>query len=390
MMSTSRADGIHVLTLTPFYPSLQDDAAGCFVSEPLAWLGKDRVTHTIIGVQPFYRAHLSPHPAAPPAEYFSYFSFPANFGLPTSGTFLFARLVSSVRQRHRAHPIDLIHAHGPLPCGHAAALLSRRLGIPFVVSVHGLDAFSTVQVGGYAGGWCRRISNIVYGSAHRVICISEHVRQQISAGASVAPSTSVVYNGVDPTAFLPANDTQPRSLVILSIGNLIPIKGHALLLQAVARLKAKYRTLSCDIIGDGPERSPLADLAAQLSISDSVRFLGRQSRRAVAKSLQQCTVFALPSRYEGLGCVYLEAMAAAKTPVACRGQGIQEIIQHGVNGFLVGPDNVEELTCTLSDLLCDCNLRDRVGSAARSTVLQGFTLSHQADRLRRIYQECLA
>jgi glycosyltransferase involved in cell wall biosynthesis len=386
---TSATPNIHVLTLTPFYPSLEDDASGCFIAEPLSWLSKNGISNTVMGVQPVYRRRRMPHPGLPAAGCFSYFSLPGGFGLPSAGAFLYARLLSVVRQEHCVHPFDLIHAHAPLPCGHAAALLSRELGVPFVISVHGLDAYSSVQVRGPAGRWCRRISSMVYRSARRVICISEHVRAEVFNGTGNCSNTSVVYNGVDTAVFLPDDEDEACNPVILSIGNLIPIKGHDLLLRAVARLKTKHPGLSCDIVGDGPERARLLALASQLKVSDSVRLLGRQSRASVARLLQRCTIFALPSRYEGLGCVYLEAMSAGKPVIGCRGQGIAEIIQHGVNGCLVESDDLQGLSTAISDLLENETLRKRIGDAARRTVLQGLTLAHQAERLTRVYEECL-
>jgi hypothetical protein len=104
--------------------------------------------------------------------------------------------------------------------------------------------------------------------------------------------------------------------------------------------------------------------------------------------MRNCVLFALLSRYEGLGCVYLEAMSAGKPAIGCRGQGIAEIIQQGSNGFLVGPDNEKELTLVLSMLLGDEQRRSNLGRAGRQTILEGFTLAHQAERLARIYREC--
>ena len=106
--------------------------------------------------------------------------------------------------------------------------------------------------------------------------------------------------------------------------------------------------------------------------------------------MRRCTVFALPSRYEGLGCVYLEAMSSGKPVIGCRGQGIAEIIQQGSNGFLVGPDNEKELALALGMLLRDEALRRRVGAAARDTILDRLTLARQAEDLARIYRESLA
>jgi glycosyltransferase involved in cell wall biosynthesis len=389
---TARERGrpLQVLTLTPFYPSECDDASGCFVSEPLDWLAKAGVVNTVFAVQPFYRQKLRARQSAVPARWLRYFSLPGGFGLPTAGAFLFARIVGRVRELQRLQKIDLVHAHAPLPCGHAAMLLSAELGLPYVVSVHGLDAFSTAQVRGRAGQWCRRVSQRVCRSSRRVICISECVREQVLQGADRGCRTSVVYNGVDPELFSPGNEPLSVEPLVLSVGNLIPVKRHDLLIRAVASLAPEFPALALEIIGDGPQRSRLQALAQRLQISGRVLLLGRQSRHQVAAAMRRCTVFALPSRYEGLGCVYLEAMSAGKPAIGCRGQGVAEIIRHGSNGFLVGPDNEKELTLALGMLLRDAALRRRLGDAARDTILDRLTLAQQADSLARVYRESIA
>jgi len=381
------ASDLHILTLTPFYPTGEDDASGCFVSEPLDWLAKTGIRNTVFAVQPIYRGSFRSGASAVPAHWLRYFALPGGLGLPTAGAFVFARTVGRLRALNRVQHIDLIHAHGPLPCGHAAMLLSSELGIPFVVSVHGLDAFSNVQVRGSAGKWCRRISQVTYTASRRVICVSEHVREQVLEGVGRSCRTSVVYNGVDPDLFSPDSEPPSDGSLVLSVGNLIPTKGHDILIRAVASLAHEFAALSLEIVGDGAERFRLETLTQRLKIVERVRFLGRQPRRQVAAAMRRCTVFALPSRYEGLGCVYLEAMSAGKPVIGCRGQGIAEIIQHGSNGFLVGTDNESELTLALAMLLRDEARRRSLGAAARGTILERFTLRQQAESLARIYWE---
>ena len=118
-----------------------------------------------------------------------------------------------------------------------------------------------------------------------------------------------------------------------------------------------------------------------------LRFLGRLSRKDLAKAFRRCSIFVLPSRYEGLGCVYLEAMSSEKVAVGCRGQGIEEIIQHGINGWLVVPEDVEELSAGLRCLLSSAELRRSIGARGRQTILESLTLRHQAARLAAIYRE---
>jgi teichuronic acid biosynthesis glycosyltransferase TuaC len=379
---------LHILTLTPFFPSEGDDSTGCFIAEPLDALASAGVRNTVFALHPFYRKRVRAGKSAVPADWLRYFSLPGGFGLPSAGAFAFARIVGRVRELHRTHPINLIHAHAPLPCGHAAMLLSRELKIPYVVSVHGLDAFSTKQVTGRAGKWCRRISQRVYQASRRVICISEHVREEVLRGVGTGCRTSVVYNGVDPELFSPSEELKPIEMIVLSVGNLIPIKGHAVLIRAIAAVASEFPALTLEIIGEGPELAHLQDLAKRLGIGDRVRFFGRQSRRQVAEAMRRCTLFALPSSYEGLGCVYLEAMSSGKPVIGCRGQGIAEIIRQASNGFLVGPDNEKELALVLGMVLRDDAKRRTLGIAARDTILENLTLERQAENLLRIYREC--
>jgi glycosyltransferase involved in cell wall biosynthesis len=300
---------------------------------------------------------------------------------------LFMRLRAPLHKLHSRSPIDLIHAHGALPCGHAAALLSRYLRVPFVVTVHGLDAFSSRQVSGWLGASCAKVSGQVFADARRVIGVSRRVCEQVQNGTELS-ATMVVYNGVDPTLFTPGSDAALP--VILTVGNMIPTKGHEPMVRALAAVAPDFPELTWEVIGEGPELNRIRALAEQLGVINIIRFRGRQNRAEVAEACRRCTVFVLPSYYEGLGCVYLEAMASGKVAIGCVGQGIDEVIRHGENGWLVPPNGLEELIDGLRVLLGNDLLRRQIGVAARDTVLQSFTLAHQAQRLLTVYRESLA
>jgi teichuronic acid biosynthesis glycosyltransferase TuaC len=377
---------LRVLTLTPFYPSTQDPAQGCFVAEPLPYTEQIGVKNEVIAVGPFYRRRLSALQSSVSSQWRSYFSLPGNFGLATAGSFLAAGISEAVRGLHRQNPFDLIHAHAALPCGQAAMGLSRKLGIPFVVSVHGLDVYSTRQVGKLWANWCCHKSAEIYRDARAIICISEKVKEQLTS--ETAAKAVVIYNGVDTNVFSPAPE-MPPTLTVLSVGNLIPSKGHASLLRAFADVSSSVPNSRLEIIGEGCERERLMNLANELAISGRVNFIGRQSRKGVAQAMQRCAVFALPSSYEGLGCVYLEAMASGKPAIGCREQGIDEVIEHGKNGLLISPGDEAELVEWLRVTLQNEDFRRRMGSAACETVLEGYTLGHQAQRLARLYRECV-
>jgi len=267
-------------------------------------------------------------------------------------------------------------------------LLSRRLGIPFVITVHGLDVFNACLAGGVAAGMRRQVSVDVYSAARTVVCISGKVQEILRTGTPAGTRSAIVYNGVDPTLFSPnPTSLEPSNPEILVVGNLLPTKGHELVLRALANLSASFPQLRCHIIGEGPERAHCETLARKLGLESRVKFSGRQSRSEVAEAMRRCSVFALPSRNEGLGCVYLEAMSCGKAVIACRGQGIDEVIEHGKNGWLIRVDVLDELAQGLSVLLGSSELRAQIGTAARQTILDGLTLSHQAQQLGRIYRQ---
>jgi teichuronic acid biosynthesis glycosyltransferase TuaC len=380
---------LHVLTLTPFFPSAENEVNGCFIAEPIDQLKQFGVKSSVIAVSPIYHPRKHPGSSAP-ADWVRYPQLPGNLGLSSAGKLLYARLWPRVQKLHGAKPIDLIHAHAALPCGHAAALLSRRLNIPFVVSVHGLDVFHTGFLGGVPAAWRRRVSVDVYRAARTVICISGKVQEILQTGMPGGTSTTVIYNGVNPDLFSPnPAGLGPSDPEILVVGNLLRSKGHELVLRALANLKSSFPQLRCRIIGEGPDRTQFESLARDLGLSDAgqVQFLGRQSRSAVAEAMRHCSVFALPSRNEGLGCVYLEAMSCGKPVIGCRGQGIDEVIEHAKNGWLVAPDGRDELLRGLSSLLSSPELRACIGSAARQTILEKFTLADQAHHLMEIYSQ---
>jgi len=387
----SRAGGVvsalHVLTLTPFFPSDKNEVSGCFVAEPLELLRQFGVDSSVIAVSPIYHPRKYSSSSAA-AEWVRYPQVPGTLGLSSAGKLLYARLLGRIRRLHSMKPIDVIHAHAALPCGHAAALLSRRLNIPFVVTVHGLDVFNNCHLGGIPAAWRRKVSVDVYRAARSVVCISGKVQEILKTGTPAETCSTIVHNGVDPSLFSPnPAEGGPFDPEILIVGTLLRSKGHELVLRALGKLRASFPQLQCRIIGEGPDRARFEALARELGIGQQVQFVGRQSRMEVAEAMRRCSVFVLPSRNEGLGCVYLEAMSCGKAVIGCQGQGIDEVIEHRKNGWLVPADGLEELVQGLSALLGSPDLRTRIGTAARQTILERFTLSHQAQQLAKIYRQ---
>lgn len=403
--TTEVSSVLHVLTLTPFFPSDQNEVAGCFIAEPIEHFSNFGIDSSVIAVYPIYYPRKRTIPSAP-AAWVRYPQIPGILGLSSAGDLLYTRLLQRVQRLHREKPINLIHAHAALPCGHAAALISKHLNIPFVVTLHGLDVFNTCFRPGISAAWRRKASVEVYRAARNNICVSGKVKQVLKTGMPAETRTAVVYNGVDPNLFTPnLSDTEKPEVKILDrgalsaeiliVGNLQRSKGHELVFRALENLRSVFPQLRCRVIGEGPDRTRFEALAHKLGIEQQIQFVGGQTRVEVAEAMRRCLVFVLPSRNEGLGCVYLEAMSSGKPVIGCRGQGIDEVIEHGKNGWLIPSDGfeqdgLEQLVQGLSALLGSSELRARIGAAARQTILDNFTQSHQAEDLANIYRQAIA
>lgn len=142
------------------------------------------------------------------------------------------------------------------------------------------------------------------------------------------------------------------------------------------------------LVGDGKFRAQLERIAAELGIADSVKFLGQ--RGDVVTLLQQSWGFVLPSRWEGMPNALLEAMACGLPCVATRVSGSEDVIAHGVNGFLVNPERPTELARALRRIVENTDLARRLGNEARSTVVRDYQLGSVADRCVELYRRLLA
>jgi len=163
------AKTLHILSLIPASPEATDDASDCFAFELFHILTEMGVRTTALNVISLWRSMVTGKTAVATRRHLVYFSLPGDLGLATSGAFLFARIIGKIRELNRREKIDLLHAYGSLPCGHAAMLVKAELRIPYVVSVYGHDASSLQRTVGQVGKWRQRISQRVCAESSRVL-----------------------------------------------------------------------------------------------------------------------------------------------------------------------------------------------------------------------------
>jgi glycosyltransferase involved in cell wall biosynthesis len=304
---------------------------------------------------------------------------------------LFDRLGDLAYRRVRGLPAvtreryDLIHAHQALPDGAVAARLSRDLGVPYLVTVHGAD----VNRGLEGGGPVARRTAEVLGGASAVVAVSGVLARRLTARVPL-DAVHVVQNGVPADLHgVPPTDYLPGHRVVLAAGRLVAGKGLEHVLEALARLADDRDDLRSVIAGEGALRRRLEGRAAELGVADRVAFPGRLEHEDLLAMMARADVFALPSAPEGFGLVHLEAMTQGTPVVGCLDQGPADFIEDGVSGDLVPYGDVAALTRALAADLDDPERARVVGEAGRK-VAETFTWERNARRMLELYEQCVS
>jgi teichuronic acid biosynthesis glycosyltransferase TuaC len=288
-------------------------------------------------------------------------------------------LALALRRLRAGFPFDLVHAHNAVPAGDAVR--RGRLDAPLVVSVHGGDVYYTAPRSA-AGGQAVRAT---FDHARMVIANSAGI--QDAARELGARRTRIVRLGTD----LPPEPTATaQAPTLVTVGHLVARKRHADVVRALWSLRERHPELRYLIIGDGPERDPLARLAAELDVADRVELAGQLPHAEALARARSGHVFVMPSVDEAFGVAYVEAMAAGMPVIAARGEpGPREIAAAGGGIRLVAPGDVEALAAELATLLDEPAYLQELGVAARDTVARAFTWAACGRATVAAYEEAL-
>ena len=159
------------------------------------------------------------------------------------------------------------------------------------------------------------------------------------------------------------------------------------MISAMAIIKKEVPNCRLIIIGDGSSRTDLENLVVEKNLEKNVKFLG--FRRDIPGLLMEMNVFVLPSLWEGLGNVILEAMAAQRPVVATKVGGIPEMVNHNETGFLVPPGDSKMLAAEILKLLKDSQMRINMGKAGRERVEEKFSIDNTVNGLEAVYDELI-
>jgi len=220
--------------------------------------------------------------------------------------------------------------------------------------------------------------------ADGAVFVSAFARDQARTRGYPTRAHRVIPNGVDPALFSPLAEEPPLPLVFFFAGRLDDQKGVDVLLEAFRRLPRGPRLR---LAGTGPREEDYRRLASSLGIDGAVRFLGAVARDRLPALMCESHVFVLPSRYENLPLGILEAMACGRPVVAARVGGVAEMVEDGVEGLLVDPDDPHVLALALRRLHEDAAQRKRMGEAGRRRVVGRFTWDAVAAETEAFYAE---
>jgi|KBSMisStandDraft_5_1062788.scaffolds.fasta_scaffold127993_2 glycosyltransferase involved in cell wall biosynthesis len=261
-------------------------------------------------------------------------------------------------------------------------LMARTAGRPYIVHVHG---------GGFlrfyeheCGRIGRRLIHSTLAHAAIVIALSDEWRDRL---LKICPTArvEVLHNAVRIPDADRAQPCADRNQTLLFLGHLLPEKGVYELLKAFAQLAKRFPDLRL-VLGGVGQADTVRALASQLGVSERVELPGWLGPESKSAALAASTIFLLPSYSEGMPMALLEAMSWGVPVIATPVGGIPQIVKHEANGLLIPPKDVGALTTAIERLLQDPALRIRLGSAARTTIVSGFSLEDAMRKLDNIYR----
>ena len=289
---------------------------------------------------------------------------------------------------HRLHRLNITHLHNHFgDSSGTVTMLASALGtFSYSFTLHGPGIFFEPH------RW--RLDEKI-SRAKFVSCISYFCRSQAMIFAPIAlwPKLHIIHCGIDPQAFASAPvEKAPMEEATLAasgqrllyVGRLAAAKGLPVLLQSLAVLRLTSPDVQLTVVGDGEDRAELELQVKKLGLSTHVSFVGYQSSERVRQHLQAADIFVMSSFAEGVPVVLMEAMMVGLPVVATQVAGVSELVEEGINGFLVPPSDVQRLTERIQKLLADGDLRRRLGEQGRLKVSQEFNVHQEAKKLYQL------
>ena len=284
---------------------------------------------------------------------------------------------AAVRSQISAWKPDVVHAHWWFPSGVAAATACRLGGVPLVTTSHGTD-LRLLQGRPRA----RPLARYVFRHSARVTCVSDWLARQAAPLCRTTPIVAPMPVAV--SLFGPSTDRDINRIVF--VGRLSAQKGIEAAIQALALMR---RSIVLDVIGDGPDRPALVELAARLGLSDRILWRGQVRHTDIPALLARASALVAPFVDEGLGLVAAEAQLCETPPVGFASGGLTDVIENDVTGVLVASGDVAALAAAVEKIVADPERRERLGRAGRLAALARFSPSAVSQHYAQIYRDAM-
>ena len=292
-----------------------------------------------------------------------------------------------VRAHVREHGVDLVHLHAGIGWeGHAATRAARETGARVLRTEH-LPYLLTDA--GQREAYAAALAHV-----DRVLCVSDGARQTYAAEGVPPDKLCAVPNGIPDPGPATADGVRddlgigPDDALVLTVGRFTRQKGYDVWLDAAGPVLDAAPHARLVWVGDGPLLPEVRHEVERRGLGDRVRLVGR--RGDVARLMAAADLFVLPSRFEGLPLVVLEALAAGLPVVATRVVGSEEAVRDGETGRLIPPEDPARLADAVADALADDATRARWAAAARADFEAHWTDARMARDTAAVYDALLS
>lgn len=298
-----------------------------------------------------------------------------------------------LRQAVKTKKIDHILVGQILPLGTAALICSKLCKIKYSVVLHGLDFTCATK-----SFRKKFVSKHILAGAEKIICANTYVASLASQTfPNIASKVAVVNPGVEDRT---RHDTRQimrlknkynlqNKIILLSVGRLVKRKGFDKVIEAMPKILKQVPDLIYVIIGDGEELNNYQRQIVNYGLKNQVIIINRATDDERDDWYETSDIFIMPARnidgdFEGFGIVYLEANLAGKPVIAGKSGGVEDAVIDGLNGLLVDPEKVNDISEKIIKLALDTNLRNKLGRLGQKRAIKDFNWRKQAEKMYNI------
>lgn len=302
--------------------------------------------------------------------------------------------------------VDLIHAHFAYPQGWVGLLAKRRIGKPLIVTLRGYDVNVVPEIGygirlnGKIDALIRRVLE----NADAFICVSTDLREKVlKLGASV-DKTYTLLNGVDLNLFRPPEESdlmeinairekfgvKGDEILILNARHLKPVYGLEYLIYAAKLVVERVKHAKFIIAGEGYLGEKLRAVISNMGLEENVKLIGALPRTFMPLLIHASSIYVNTSLSDGMPPSLLEALASGKPIVSFNAGGAKDIINDGVNGFLVPIKDCKMLASRIIYLCENQDVLEEMGRRARMRAEQNFDINKRLSKLIDIYRKVIS